>query len=268
MESLPDMCKLLRTKVFPNSPFSDHSDPSITPPASPRLSTKRLKLSSSVSANPSPADDRSLQRQPSKRAQSRAILELARTRSRSLSVSLEEERERSRSTHPASNRIGKKTLIREVSMTTVFKDKGKVKTPLGERQHPVVTKVQARKARETNTGLTLVKATPVKPKANIGRTRMQGSTSTLPATELQITSSSGSHTTRHASAKDILRMELEGECGEAEEDETAIWDLPNSPDVLLLGSQWRGAGGGSVSRRSSLNGHTLVEATPTKPHKC
>ena len=149
------------------------------------------------------------------------------------------------------------------------KDKGKarakdVKPPPVERQRPAAVTLDAKKSKETkSTGITLVKATPVKPKVNIGRTRNQRFMSTLPITEPRMTpSSSNVQTMRQASGRDILQMELEGDAGGDEEDGNAVWNLPSSPDVLLLGSQGRNMRG-----RSSLTGHTLVEDTPTKPHK-
>lgn len=252
------MCKLLRTKVFPNSPFSDHSDSSITPPASPRLG-KRLKLS--TSAKPLRADNVSSQPQTSRQARAQAILKLERVRSRSLSVSLEEERERSRSANIGSNRMRNKTLIREVSMTTVFKDKGKSKSkdkaPQESRQRPVA--MEAKKPKDMrSTGVTLVKATPVKPKANIGRNKTQRYPSNTHVAGPQ--ASTSVLTTRHASGKEILRMEVEGE-GDDEENQT--WDLPGSPDVLLFNS-YRHDPRMDSEPSCNAGGRTLVESSPIK----
>ncbi|KAF9476122.1 hypothetical protein BDN70DRAFT_772893, partial [Pholiota conissans] len=112
---LSEYCALLRSKLFPSSPFSDDEDEDMlavkpsTEPVRPAISR-----APSTSRNPSPA--------PSSTAiKPRAASGLIRSRSRSLSVSLaqeQQERERASAAPPK-----KRILNREVSMSRVFKPK-------------------------------------------------------------------------------------------------------------------------------------------------
>ncbi|KIM61962.1 hypothetical protein SCLCIDRAFT_1215584 [Scleroderma citrinum Foug A] len=108
----PGMCKLLRSKLFPHSPFADDAndiDPvsnrSPSPPArSSRATSKTSKKppqrSSSVLSSTARSDSR--------------------TRSRSLSVSLAQDATTKKSNSGASTTL-KRALSREVSMSRTFK---------------------------------------------------------------------------------------------------------------------------------------------------
>ncbi|KAI0946437.1 hypothetical protein AcW1_009900 [Taiwanofungus camphoratus] len=274
---LPELCALLRSKVFQDSAFSDVSDSflsSPSPPSSPRQRHKRLKLSGSAAAvsssaqsssRPSPMSEASHTQPPgSKQAQ-------ARSRSRSLSVSLEEERARSRSLSVGPANLRKRILSREVSMTKGFKAKAKAKeqakaaagkarttrvVPAADREK--LAAAEKARARDSAKGVTLVAATPTKPKAQKSRTAQFSiaalgsqarTTQPLPAFAWQ----------PQSSLSDILE-------GDFDDDE---WTLPSSPDVLLLGSQDQDDDVDSeedVGRPGSMgrNGNVLVTDTPIK----
>lgn len=144
---LPDLCSLLRSKVFPHSPFSDHDSDGSTARAS----------SPTEESQPKP---KAVSRAPSQgiNAQSDARA-LARARSRSLSVSLAQEREQSAAA-PTRKRMG----TREVSMSRIFKPKPKpVGPPTSDKTEPESQSSQSQpKARDL--GVTLVEETPAKPR--------------------------------------------------------------------------------------------------------
>jgi hypothetical protein len=191
---LPELCLLLRDKVFPNSPFSDNesltgSPTSRSPSPSPNVTHNR---------NKSLSDD------------------TLRPRSRSLSVSLAEDAQARR----AGTNKAKKALNREVSMSRVFKPKPKTKSKTdingkgneGDETNRSHSVGQYRHKRRDE-GVTLVEATPVK-----------GSSKARSA-PLPVTTSRG--------VKSIRGGLFSKSIDESEEDEE-IWDIPSSPDILLL----------------------------------
>src|ERR1700728_705678 len=106
--NLRDLTALLRTKVFPHSPFS--------PPPSP------LRPRSPPSQHPSPGSSRAvstLPLVPSTRGGDPPI----RSRSRSLSISLAQEQEQDANARAAARTTKKRVMNREVSMSRVFKGK-------------------------------------------------------------------------------------------------------------------------------------------------
>ncbi|KAK7031697.1 hypothetical protein R3P38DRAFT_2925198 [Favolaschia claudopus] len=148
--TVPAQAGLLRSKIFPHSPFSDSSDSENGRATSPDIPAKRPRQNSSATLE-----------QP------------ARSRSRSLSVTLaEEKREREREgSMEASKRRG---LAREVSMKRTFKPRErdnseierreKEKAEEKERQRVAEEARLAAKRREQSLGVMLVDATPVKSK--------------------------------------------------------------------------------------------------------
>ncbi|KAJ3005393.1 hypothetical protein NUW54_g4357 [Trametes sanguinea] len=115
-DKLPELCALFHSKLFPDAANSDTDTLDLSPPVSPKPVNKRLKstaASASSTASRAKADHDAIQR----------------SRSRSLSMSLEQEqRERSRSVSIGPGGLRKRAIVREVSMTTVFKGKERVKS--------------------------------------------------------------------------------------------------------------------------------------------
>ncbi|KAJ7288394.1 hypothetical protein C8J57DRAFT_1642127 [Mycena rebaudengoi] len=151
--SLPAQIALFKSKVFPNSPFSDSSDSEDARATSPDVPAKRVK---SVAASASTSR--------------RTLDEPVRSRSRSLSVSIAEEREREQRQREGSH---KRVLNREVSMKRVFKprehdpkaaeaERNKEKEKSEAKQRAEDLRLAAAKEQE---GVTLVAATPVKSRA-------------------------------------------------------------------------------------------------------
>ncbi|KJA13217.1 hypothetical protein HYPSUDRAFT_209728 [Hypholoma sublateritium FD-334 SS-4] len=152
---LPDLCALLRSKVFPSSPFSDtEGDGALSDTAEPQASTSRL---------PSPVAS-----MPPRTAN------ILRSRSRSISVSLaQEQKERDRaSTAPPKKRI----LNREVSMSRVFKPKPKrpVEVDVVKSKAPAPSKPPPR-----DNDIILVDETPQKPRTASVRTMSFGQPGTI-----------------------------------------------------------------------------------------
>ncbi|KAI0338790.1 hypothetical protein BDW22DRAFT_1362505 [Trametopsis cervina] len=248
---LPTQCALLRSKVFQTSPFDEDSDEALelqdSPPTSPRLRQETVKQE----ARPERGSTRER--------------DLARTSS--LSITLEEERvrERSRSLSIGPKNIQKRALAREVSMSTMFKGKGKEKQrpqgQLGRRDSMNKSKSSLLSADETKSravsrmGTTLVAATPVKSKPKVGRTfssALQDERDVLPMIidDPRVQGGAGS------------QRAIEG--GDDDDD----WMLQSSPDVLLLTNEHRSASpdleetsGAHFYSRSQI----LAQATPTKP---
>ncbi|KAG6814264.1 hypothetical protein H0H92_015379 [Tricholoma furcatifolium] len=201
-KQLPEMCTLMRSKVFPNSPFSDSSAPSS--PASPRAT-------SPDDLQP-PARESTRYASPAlSTTSSKAPQTLVRNRSRSLSISLAQERiERERSVTAGASK--KRVLNREVSMSRAFKPKAKpAQEEAPKKKAPNEANVK-KEAKSRDEGVLLVEATPTKPK--LGR------------------SQSSLSFRNHSQSQVFLPLASIG--GDEDDDE---WRLPgsNSPDVLLLG---------------------------------
>lgn len=147
---------LLRSKIFPHSPFSDSSDSEDERATSPDLPT--TKRAPSVAASTS--------------GPRKTLEEPARSRSRSLSITLAQEREREQQ-REGSVGAKRKVLNREVSMKRAFKPRERdVKSSEAERKEKEKEEKQkAEEARltvireqERSQGVMLVAATPVKSK--------------------------------------------------------------------------------------------------------
>ncbi|OBZ73106.1 hypothetical protein A0H81_06741 [Grifola frondosa] len=249
---LPEFCALLRSKVFRDSPLSEASDTlSLSPPSSPKQKGKRLK--------PAGAEmPRTSSRESTKR---------------SLSLSLEQERARSRSLSVGPSNLRQRALVREVSMTTAFKGKTKARAiaPAGKTQgaraaskDEMKPPADREKRTDSHKGVTLVAATPVKPKV---KTKTRHPPRPIP---FCATGSSSQASRSQASSSAGGHYRLSGAADGDDEDE---WTIPSSPDVLLLGpgtSDWDeddATDGGSLGDGTGLGrGHILVEGTPTKEH--
>lgn len=209
----------MRSKIFPNSPFSgDETDHSRSPSPTTRPAQKKRARSTTHSLQ-SPEPDR----RPSPGLSSAPLKEkaikgdthdksLARSRSRSLSVSLAQERDQ------RANSIGagpkRRVLNREVSMSRVFKPKPKASNNVAAEEDAKrkgkVKKVPDKVVlAEKDKGVTLVEATPVKARV------LSKSQSQLGVQKLKFTGTSST----------LLALREEKE---------EIWDLPSSPDVMLL----------------------------------
>ncbi|KAH7881133.1 uncharacterized protein C8R40DRAFT_19096 [Lentinula edodes] len=208
--TLPNFCDLLRSKVFPNSPFSDDEDeqqeqihgsqqtstesasPSPEPPLK-RNRTATLDGASDPQARyPSPAlstTSTSFVREPkraSSHQRSRQRPALQRDRSRSLSVSLAEEaeeRQKAKTTGSGANKG--RVLSREVSMS--FKSKSKAPEikhiaaapsflESDTRRREPETRSIKREPSMNDAATILVEATPMKPirTVSLSQTRTQG----------------------------------------------------------------------------------------------
>ncbi|KAJ7233099.1 hypothetical protein C8J57DRAFT_1382948 [Mycena rebaudengoi] len=170
--SLPAQIALFKSKVFPNSPFSDSDDSDDARATSPDIPAKRVK---SVAASASTSR--------------RTLDEPVRSRSRSLSVSIAEEREREQRQREGSQ---KRVLNREVSMKRVFKprehdpkaaeaERNKEKAKVEAKQRAEELQLAAAKEKERSMGIMLVADTPVKsrvrPTVNRGSSQPGASTS-------------------------------------------------------------------------------------------
>lgn len=259
--SLPDFCDLLRSKVFQTSPFSDDSDSllSPSPPPSPRQKNKRLK--SAASASSSKNLSMPAQRAPRAHAESTyKAQDLQRSRSRSLSVSLEEERARSRSASIGTGNLRRQLLSREVSMTTAFKGKIKAREREQARQAAARAKTVRDETRKTihasaaahtksSKGVTLVAATPVKPKTQQRREAAQRD---------------GASQLRPSRIPSPLAMRsLEGIVDDSDEED---WTLPSSPAVLTLPNSSHNVDVLDYEDEGhEKDSRMLLAGTPTKP---
>jgi hypothetical protein len=175
LSSQPRLCALLRSKVFPHSPFSDASDADTDTEFGPeRSSRKRSQVPSTAKAPPA--------RRPRKAVRVGASAG-DRSSSRALSESLEEERTLRRSAS-VGGAASKRVLSREVSMTRVFRDRAPTPTSVAaglpakgaKKANPAPVKAQP-KTKARAEGVTLVEATPTK----AVKRRPAGMDATLPS---------------------------------------------------------------------------------------
>ncbi|KAG7447555.1 uncharacterized protein BT62DRAFT_993235 [Guyanagaster necrorhizus] len=245
--SLPDQCSLLHSKIFRTSIFSDDEttsrsssrspSPESQPPKELLPRPKRARTSTADNTrdrHPSPA--LSVTSSSAREVQPRS---LARSRSRSLSVSLAQEKERERAESVGTN-SKKRVLNREVSMSMVFKGKPKPKVKETHKEQP-----KPMEPKPKNEGVTLVEATPVKPKPpkRLGLSRVHNTQ------------------TQTASSSSLFSSKLT-----AKDEEEEVWDLPSSesPDILLL----KGTGSqGDIFGSDDEDAAFFVPVTPTKGRK-
>ncbi|KAG6830394.1 hypothetical protein H0H87_008281 [Tephrocybe sp. NHM501043] len=201
-KQLPEMCALMKSKLFPHAVFSDLSGPS-SPGSSRATSPDITRVPTRDTRHPSPALSTT---------SSKAPQPLVRNRSRSLSVSLAQERlerERSVTAGPSKKRV----LNREVSMSRAFKPKPRpVQEELVKKKPPLPNEAAAKRETKRDEGVLLVEATPTRPK--LGRT--------------QSTISFG---VRSQSSIFSVVTAL------SEKEDEEEWLIPgsSSPDILLLG---------------------------------
>ena len=194
---------MLRSKVFPHSPFTEDSgDDSRSPSAS------LITLDSTRASSPSRANSSS--RKPDKTARRTqddpGKPNTSRSRSRSLSVTLAQDSDARRA---GSVGAKKRLLNREVSMSRNFKPKPKP-TAKEDVEGPKPAQKRQRSVKqltENNIGMTLVEATPVKSKVR-PRT-FQGSPM--------------------AAMRQDTRRSFVG----SDQEEEEIWVLPGSSSILL-----------------------------------
>ena len=159
------MCKLLHSKVFRHSLFSDDTDTETSPPDDQKRKAKRQKTipaTSSRSREPSLTRTTSNSRSHSVRSHLDSHSASALARSRSLSISLEAEAK-------TANNGRKRVLTREISMSKGFKRSKSSALPdlppdppaLAVKQKPKDTR-KDRELGETQSQV-LVEDTPVKP---------------------------------------------------------------------------------------------------------
>ncbi|KAI6039357.1 hypothetical protein EDC04DRAFT_1757664 [Pisolithus marmoratus] len=169
--TLPDMCKILRSKVFPRSPFADDNGGSDTDIASNRSSSPVPTSKPSTSKASKTKKERSKQDlHRSAFVSSTVTGSELQNRPRSLSISLAQDASTRRSNSGTSTTL-KRALSREVSMSRTFKPrpaaaiKGLEDHKVTHVQPPDPTHRLAPKARKQETnmqGVTLVTATPTK----------------------------------------------------------------------------------------------------------
>ncbi|KAL0953349.1 hypothetical protein HGRIS_004589 [Hohenbuehelia grisea] len=277
---LPDACALFRSKVFPAPLFSD-SSPSSSRASSPELSNPSLPLaakpggaapraplgrkpsmlsrSSSQQRYPSPAIAPAAS--SSSRAGTPLPLEtlmdlessrsLARARSRSLSLSLAQEKERGASA--AAQLPRKRVLNREVSMSRVFKTKDKGSKGTTQRVPPKRQPTLEATKPARDEGVTLVEATPVKPKATA---QSQAGDRGVAMAAMPPRTSSAQLLNVGSLRQPTLSNVLDGpaRCDHPHDEEE--WVITSSPDILLL-----------RPGKDEDDGAILAEDTPTKKRK-
>ncbi|EIW74304.1 hypothetical protein CONPUDRAFT_160342 [Coniophora puteana RWD-64-598 SS2] len=254
--SLPEACELLRSKVFPSSPFSDDEGTarsrSPSPTGSEALSTRGTSRRSSRHPSPAPSEASTSARNADQHS-----------RSRSLSVSLAEDANARRTAYSASSGAAiKRAFSREISMSRAFKAKpgAKKKSNAGAQSQaqlptakPSITRgaggrsmsfaakssTAASASAKSSAGVTLVAATPVKRAEKQRNSAFQRSQTTQTfqrsLTSASLFSSRAISPNLSSGAEDTTMADvMEGQDGEDMEEE--VW-LPadSSPDILLLG---------------------------------
>ncbi|KAG8216066.1 hypothetical protein J3R82DRAFT_8066 [Butyriboletus roseoflavus] len=271
--TLPDMCALLRCKLFPHSAFLDEDEdndtrsspgPQVTGSPHPHSNRKlaRSSTSTSISRSKGKLDPKLIQRSTSVLSH---ITSDTRSRSRSLSVSLAQDASARRFTSTCGTSSSlKRALTREVSMSRVFK-------PRAQQSHrsqpggsgikvPAKAKKETKKEDRRAQGVTLVAATPTKPKLR-GDPRNHGKAPSQ-------SQSRAFHFDLEAPVEDGIGNDLGGADSdgspEVKDEDDELW-LPNSsPDVLLLGARKRAASGSSSSIGLSDQGGEGGMVTPVK----
>lgn len=222
---LPELCSLLRSKVFPDSPFSDTDTVTASPSPSPepqQVESQTSLLVPSADSIPSKTSSRSL----------------ARARSRSLSLSLaqeREERERSVSIGPGKKRV----LNREVSMSRAFKPKPRPVLKAAEASSDSQSSGNG-KSQSEKVEVILVEETPQKPRAANRNASQSKATAT---------SSSNNVFGTRQSTQGLFGTWID------ETDDDDVWMLDSSPDVLLLQPD-RKAEGDSDDEYEAVTFHT------------
>ncbi|OAX44219.1 hypothetical protein K503DRAFT_706839 [Rhizopogon vinicolor AM-OR11-026] len=272
---LPEQCTLLRSKLFPNSPFSD-VPPSPGPSTARSLPSSRLHHSSSIALRP---------------ATGNATTD-GRSRSRSLSVSLAQEKEKERAANAGvtQDKTLQRALTRQISMSRAWKGKERSATAASQTDSKAAatskgviertdSQSQLSQSRAAIT-VTLVAATPQKKPPPRAKSNTSGrSSSPIPmgrSSSPHLTGRSSSPPTGRSSS--LTPLDTDGEhdpsayhnspdsMGNArDEDEDTDEDmwLPNSsPDVLLLGPN--GWGTGARKRVPSAASEVVASDAPVR----
>ncbi|CDO76856.1 hypothetical protein BN946_scf185033.g53 [Trametes cinnabarina] len=258
-DKLPELCALFHSKLFPDAANSDTDTLDLSPPVSPKP-TDKLPRTTKASG-------------PGSAASSKADIDAAqRARSRSLSISLEQEqRERSRSVSIGPGSLRKRAIVREVSMTTVFKGKERVKSKASllraassaapgpsfsrtqgpNQSAPQDQRTGVRAEEKSARGTVLVAATPTKSRTLLGPSQPPSQPRLPSLFPRTVTSQHKGNLAREESVDLGLigdqnafatptkrRRRGTSRLAEDTEDEDAGtgWNLSSSPDVLLLGA--------------------------------
>ncbi|KAG1843813.1 hypothetical protein DFJ58DRAFT_803976 [Suillus subalutaceus] len=281
---LPEQCALLRSKLFPSSPFSDEP-PSPGPSTEKSVSESRSRHSSSTTAA-------GLQSGGTTKAP-------VRTRSLSVSLAEEKEKERAASVGATQDKALQRALTRQISMSRAWKGKDRSTTAMSQVDTKVSTATAKRILGRTDSqsqssqppaaqAITLVTATPVKKPPPRAKSNVSArSSSPIPSSVLTTGRSSSPHLagrsssppTAHSSSLTpfdtddnelpsasvpLLDFSSDSLCNamnEEEEDEETL--LPNSsPDVLLLSkTEWVV---NAKKRVPSASSEVLASDTPVR----
>ncbi|KIK99522.1 hypothetical protein PAXRUDRAFT_505892 [Paxillus rubicundulus Ve08.2h10] len=247
--TLPELCALLRSKLFPHSLFDDDVDAidPLSSPSSPRADPNK--------AFPAAESSKGVQRSSS--VLSHTASSESGKRSRSLSVSLAQDASNRRTTSSTSSSL-KRALSREVSMLRAFKPRAQAapkdaETSRCTQAQLAVPKSNSRSTKQASSGIgvTLVATTPTKPK-NTQRAR------SYTASETRSTSPS-----LGMCVDDGDQSDTDEARGFKEEDEE-MWLPDSSPDILLLGHRKRTASASSSLGPSDGDGSMAVDTPPKK----
>ncbi|KAG2337259.1 hypothetical protein BDR05DRAFT_1005205 [Suillus weaverae] len=273
---LPEQCTLLRSKLFPNSPFSDEI-PSPGPSTEQSVSGPRSHHSSSTIA--AGTQSRGTTRAP------------VRTRSLTASLAEEKEKERAAIVGATQDKAFQRALTRQISMYRAWKGKDRSKTAVSQTAKVsaaaakrIVVRTDSQTQSRTAPAITLVTATPVKKpppraKSNVSAQssspisdarslspRLAGRSSSPPTAHSSSLTPLDTHDNGLSSASvPLLGFSSDNLCNatdEGEDAEEVIW-LPNSsPDVLLLSkSEWVV---GTKKRVPSAASEVLASDTPAR----
>ncbi|KAG2135199.1 uncharacterized protein EDB93DRAFT_1242585 [Suillus bovinus] len=264
---LPEQCTLLRSKLFPNSPFSNE-------PPSPGPSTEKSFPRSRSHHHSSSTTATGSQSGVTARVP-------ARTRSLSVSLAQEKEKERAASVGATQEKALQRALTRQISMSRTWKGKDRSMAAVSQGENKVLAATVKRIIGRTDSlsqssqsraapAITLVTATPVKkPPPRAKSNASARSSSPMPNTRSSSVLTTGRSSSPHLAGRSsspptarsssstpldtdnnelpfasdpLLEFSSDSLGNVMDEDEDAegeIW-LPNSsPDVLLLGkSGW------------------------------
>jgi len=286
---LPEQCTLLRSKLFPNSPFSDEP-PSPGPSTEKSISGSRSRHSSSTTAAG-----------PQSSGATKAPV-----RARSLSVSLAQEKEKERAASVGANqdKALQRALTRQISMSRVWKGKDRSRTAVSQADTKVFAATAKRIIGRTDSqsqssqprvapAITLVTATPVKkPPPRAKSNASARSSSPIPNARSSSVLTTGRSSSPHLAGQrssspptarsssltpldtddnelppasvPLLHFSSDSLCNAIDEDEDAEEEslLPNSsPDALLLS---KSGCVGAKKRVPSASSEVLTLDTPVK----
>jgi hypothetical protein len=269
-QRLPNQCELLRSKVFPSSPFSDNESDAegrSSPPLAPNPPKKaRMAVLATSGASkdskryPSPA--LSATSNASRTTSTSAVPKrtLDRNRSRSLSLALAQEAEGQRSREPSIGSLSRRAKInREVSMSRSFKAK---KSKTAENASTDTTKgKEKQKPVTSDKGVTLVAATPAKPRTmSMSMSKTQSLVFGESQAQSQIQSQLDSQS-QQVQPLDFGRPDMLTGISETVEEEE-IWELPEGKPEIL---KFTMSGDSSDDELDALSGgEVFVAETPVK----